>query len=64
MIDSKTGYIRFTSFTQNCIEDVKNALIKLKENNAQQIILDLRGNPGGLLTEAVEIVNLFVRPGK
>ena len=63
MIDSKTGYIRFTSFTQNCIADVKNALVSLKENNVQQIILDLRGNPGGLLTEAVEIVNLFVPPG-
>ncbi|MCX6325613.1 MAG: S41 family peptidase [Bacteroidia bacterium] len=63
MIDSKTGYIRFTNFTQNCIEDVKNALNSLKNNNPQQIILDLRGNPGGLLTEAVEIVNLFVGPG-
>ncbi len=63
MIDSKTGYIRFTSFTQNCIADVKNALVKLKEDNAQQVILDLRGNPGGLLTEAVEIVNLFVPQG-
>jgi carboxyl-terminal processing protease len=60
MIDSKTWYIRFTNFTQNCIDDVKNALISLKTNNPQQIILDLRGNPGGLLTEAVEIVNLFV----
>jgi carboxyl-terminal processing protease len=63
MIDSKTGYIRFTNFTQNCIEDVKTALNALKENNVQQIILDLRGNPGGLLTEAVEIVNLFVAEG-
>jgi carboxyl-terminal processing protease len=63
MIDSKTGYIRFTNFTQNCIDDVKAALIALKNNNAQQIILDLRGNPGGLLTEAVEIVNLFVSEG-
>jgi carboxyl-terminal processing protease len=63
MIDSKTGYIRFTSFTQDCIEDVKNAVIALKANNPQQIILDLRGNPGGLLGEAVEIVNLFVGPG-
>lgn len=63
MIDSKTGYIRFTSFTQNCFDDVKAALISLKSNNAQQIILDLRGNPGGLLTEAVEIVNLFVGEG-
>jgi carboxyl-terminal processing protease len=63
MIDSKTGYIRFTNFTQNCIEDVRNALIQLKTGNPQQIILDLRGNPGGLLTEAVEIVNLFVGAG-
>jgi carboxyl-terminal processing protease len=63
MIDSKTGYIRFTSFTQGCIEDVKTALNSLKNSNAQQIILDLRGNPGGLLTEAVEIVNLFVAEG-
>ena len=63
MIDSKTGYIRFRNFTQDCKEDVKKALEGLKNNNAQQIILDLRGNPGGLLTEAVEIVNLFVGPG-
>ena len=63
MLDSKTGYIRFTNFTQNCIDDVKSALISLKNSNAQQIILDLRGNPGGLLTEAVEIVNLFIAEG-
>ncbi|MCX6300889.1 MAG: S41 family peptidase [Bacteroidia bacterium] len=64
MIDQKTGYIRFTTFTQDCVEEVKNALVTLKNNNPQQIILDLRGNPGGLLTEAVGIVNLFVGPGK
>jgi carboxyl-terminal processing protease len=64
MIDSKTGYIRLKSFTQNCIDDVKSALISLKKNNPEQIILDLRGNPGGLLTEAVEVVNLFVGQGK
>ena len=63
MIDSKTGYIRFTNFTQGCIDDVKNALVSLKSSNASQIILDLRGNPGGLMNEAVEIVNLFVGPG-
>jgi carboxyl-terminal processing protease len=63
MLDSKTGYIRFTDFTQDCIENVKNALTDLKSRNAQQIILDLRGNPGGLLTEAVEIVNLFTAEG-
>ena len=63
MIDSKTGYIRFTNFTENCIEEVKKALVTLKDQNPQSIILDLRSNPGGLLTEAVEIVNLFVGPG-
>ncbi|MCJ7449779.1 MAG: S41 family peptidase [Bacteroidales bacterium] len=63
MVDSKTGYIRFITFTQNSVEDVKKALISLKNNNPQQIILDLRGNPGGLLSEAVEVVNLFVGPG-
>jgi carboxyl-terminal processing protease len=63
MLDEKTGYIRFTTFTQNCIEEVRSALIDLKKNNPEQIILDLRSNPGGLLTEAVEIVNLFVGPG-
>lgn len=64
MIDSKTGYIRFTNFTENCSETVKNALIALKSHNPRQIILDLRSNPGGLLNEAVGIVNLFVGPGK
>jgi carboxyl-terminal processing protease len=63
MIDQNTGYIRFTNFTQNCIDEVKNALVALKAQNPKQIILDLRGNPGGLLTEAVEIVNLFVDQG-
>lgn len=63
MIDPKTGYIRFRNFTQNCINDVKNALVELKKSAPEQLILDLRGNPGGLLSEAVEIVNLFVGPG-
>jgi carboxyl-terminal processing protease len=63
MLDSKTGYIRFTTFTQDCSNDVRNALVALKTHNPQQMVLDLRGNPGGLLTEAVNIVNLFVDPG-
>lgn len=63
MIDNKTAYIRFTTFTQDCIDDVRAALVNLKKNNPKQIILDLRSNPGGLLTEAVDIVNLFVGPG-
>lgn len=65
MVDENTGYIRFTNFTQNCISDVRQALTDLKDNQgAGDLILDLRNNPGGLVAEAVEIVNLFVRPGK
>lgn len=64
MIDSRTGYIRFTNFTQNCIAEVRTALVDLKEKQgAESIVLDLRNNPGGLVNEAVEIVNLFVKPG-
>ena len=63
MLDDETGYIMFRSFTQNSTEEVKNALLKLKNENARKIVLDLRGNPGGLLTEAVDIVNLFMGPG-
>lgn len=63
MIDEKTAYIRFTNFTQDCANDVRNALVSLKAQNPQQIILDVRSNPGGLLAESVGIVNLFVGPG-
>ena len=65
MVDDNTGYIRFTNFTQNCIAEVREALIDLKDKQgAEDLILDLRSNPGGLVNEAVEIVNLFVRPGQ
>jgi carboxyl-terminal processing protease len=65
MVDENTGYIRFTNFTQNCIAEVREALTDLKENQgAEDLILDLRSNPGGLVNEAVEIVNLFVKPGQ
>ncbi len=63
IIDSVIGYIRFTNFTQNCNEDVKKALVELKKLNPEGIILDLRSNPGGIMSEAVDVVNLFVGPG-
>jgi carboxyl-terminal processing protease len=63
MLDSEVGYIKLTSFTDNCSGEVKEALLKLKGKNCKSLILDLRGNPGGLLQEAVNIVNLFVDKG-
>ena len=58
-----TGYIKLSSFTLNGSEDVRKALISLKEQGAQRIILDLRGNGGGLMDEATDIVSLFVPKG-
>lgn len=64
MVDDKTGYIKLTGFTDQAGREVKDALVKLKENpNLKGVILDLRGNPGGLLREAINIVNIFVDKG-
>ena len=57
------GYILLDQFTENCSKSVMKALVELKEQGAKGIILDLRGNGGGLLNEAVEIVGLFVPKG-
>jgi carboxyl-terminal processing protease len=59
-IDDKTGYIVLAHFNQKASLETKEALEKLKKEGADRIILDLRGNPGGLLNEAVNICNLFV----
>ena len=60
MVDEKTGYIVLSQFNQKASYETKEALEKLKDDGATQIVLDLRGNPGGLLNEAVTICNLFV----
>lgn len=60
MLNTEVGYIKLTSFTANCSNEVKEALLKLKEKNCKSLVFDLRGNPGGLLHEAVNIVNLFI----
>ncbi|MDR2962092.1 MAG: S41 family peptidase [Bacteroidales bacterium] len=60
VLSNNTGYIKLTSFSQNCSDNVKKALQNLKSQGATSLILDLRDNPGGLLVEAVQIVNLFV----
>lgn len=63
-LDDKTGYIKLADFTTNASTEVRNALVNLKSQGADRLILDLRDNPGGLLSEAVEIVNLFIPKGK
>jgi carboxyl-terminal processing protease len=59
-VDEKTGYIVLSQFNRKASSEVKAALEQLKKDGAEKIILDLRGNPGGLLFEAVNICNLFV----
>jgi carboxyl-terminal processing protease len=59
-IDDKTGYIVLSQFNNKAALETKEALEKLKKDGAERIVLDLRGNPGGLLNEAVSICNLFV----
>ncbi len=59
-IDDKTGYIVLSQFNKKATLETKEALEQLKKDGAERIVLDLRGNPGGLLNEAVNICNLFV----
>lgn len=64
-IEDGIAYIRLRSFTRNCANDLKNAIKELKkEQELKGLILDLRSNPGGLLNESVDIVNLFVDKGE
>ncbi len=63
-VDDKTGYIALTVFNKKTTQETKEALEKLKADGAEKIILDLRGNPGGLLNEAVNVCNLFVPKGE
>lgn len=63
-VDSRTGYIRLGNFTQEASKEVRNAVKSLKEQGAKSLVLDLRGNPGGLLNEAVEIANIWVEKGE
>ncbi|HEX9600731.1 MAG TPA: S41 family peptidase [Mariniflexile sp.] len=64
MVNSKTGYIVLSRFNNKATTETNYALRDLKAQGAQRIILDLRGNPGGLLNEAINIVNLFIPKGQ
>jgi carboxyl-terminal processing protease len=64
LIHDDIGYIVLTKFNQKTTVQTKSALEDLKSQGAKKIILDLRGNPGGLLNEAISVVNLFVPKGE
>ncbi len=64
MISDNVGYVQLSDFTPDAGKEVKNAVVSLKEKGAKSIVLDLRGNPGGLLFEAVNICNIFIPKGK
>ncbi|MEM8926591.1 MAG: S41 family peptidase [Bacteroidota bacterium] len=64
MIDDKTGYIVLSRFNRKASNQTKAAIVDLKGSGAERLILDLRGNPGGLLSEAINVTNLFVPKGE
>ncbi len=64
LIDDNIGYIVLSQFNRKTTQETKAALEDLKQKGATKIVLDLRGNPGGLLNEAINVVNLFVPKGE
>lgn len=64
LLDDEIGYIKLTSFTPTASSEVRKNFIDLKEKGMKKLVLDLRGNGGGLLIESVHIVNMFVPKGQ
>ena len=64
LIEDHIGYVKLNEFTANVGKEIRNAVEEMIKNGAKSIVLDLRGNPGGLLIEAVNICNLFIPQGK
>lgn len=64
VVDNNIGYMHFGTFTENGAQEVKNAIIDLQNKGAKSLIFDLRGNGGGIMEEAVKIVNIFVSKGQ
>ena len=60
MLNEEVGYIAFTEFNQQAFRRVKEAYLELKDGGMKKVIIDVRGNPGGLLGEAVRISNMFL----
>ncbi len=64
LLDGGIGYINFNSFTDQCAKDVRRAFIDLKKQGAKKLVFDLRNNGGGSVSEAVNIVNMFLPKDK
>jgi len=64
MLANEVGYISFTTFNEKAAFEVKKAFLDLKEQGMKKLIIDVRGNPGGLLNEAVSIANFFIPKDK
>ncbi|MFC2773334.1 MAG: S41 family peptidase [Segatella oris] len=60
LLDNGIGYINLNQFTEDCSKDFRRAFVEMKKNGMQKLIVDLRNNGGGLESEAVNIVNIFV----
>ena len=63
MVNRNTGYIRLNRFSRNSSSEIRQVLMSLEDQGSERIILDLRGNPGGLMDAAVSIVDMFIQPG-
>lgn len=64
MLDAEVGYISFIKFNEKAASEVKKAFLNLKEQGMKKLIIDVRSNPGGLLNEAVKIINFFIPKDK
>ena len=64
IIDEKVGYIRLTSFNENSSKQIKDKIKNFKRNKINKYVLDLRNNPGGLLSQAVKISDFFLNNGE
>ena len=63
MVNRNTGYIRLNRFSRNSSSEIRQELMSLEDQGSERIILDIRGNPGGLMDAAVSIVDMFIQPG-
>ena len=64
ILDKKIGYIKLSSFNENSSSQIKNSLNEFKKQNLKGYILDLRNNPGGLLSQAIKITDYFLEDGE